>query len=75
MIIDLNIRHYRHLLMGETDPAGYHLLAEEEVKLTDLLSEESKISSRASHPQKTVKCLIMIKPDKPTSLCSLTEPS
>jgi hypothetical protein len=52
MIIELNIRHYRHLLMRETDPAKRrmitNLLAEEEVKLAGLLSEEPKISAQAT---------------------------
>jgi hypothetical protein len=52
MIIDLDIRQYRHLLMGETDPAKRrtitYLLVEEEGKLAGLPSEESKISPRAT---------------------------
>jgi hypothetical protein len=51
-IIDLNVRRYRDLLKSETDPVKRrtiaNLLAEEEVMLADLLSEESKIS-----PQRT----------------------
>ena len=47
-IIDLNVRRYRDLLKSETDPVKRrtitNLLAEEEVMLADLLSEESKIS-------------------------------
>jgi hypothetical protein len=52
MIIDLNIRHYRHLLMSEIDPARRrtitNLLSEEEAKLADLLLDGAKISSRAT---------------------------
>jgi hypothetical protein len=52
MIIDLNIRHYRDLLKSEIDLTKRrtitNLLAEEEVRLAGLLSEESKISPQAT---------------------------
>jgi hypothetical protein len=52
MIIDLNIRHYRDLLKSEADPAKRrtitNLLAEEEVKLAGLVSEESEIIPQAT---------------------------
>ena len=52
MIVDLNIRHFRDLLKSETDPAKRRtitdLLAEEEVKLAGLVSEESEISPQAT---------------------------
>jgi hypothetical protein len=52
MIIDLNIRHRRDLLKRVADPAKRrtitNLLAEEEVKLARLVSEESKIIPQAT---------------------------
>ena len=46
MIIDLNIQHYRDLLKTETDASKRqtisNLLAEEEVKLANLLPHEGK---------------------------------
>jgi hypothetical protein len=52
MIIDLNIMHYRDLLKSEADPAKRrtitNLLAEEEVKLAGLVSEDSKIIPQAT---------------------------
>jgi hypothetical protein len=52
MIIDLNIRHYRDLLKSETDPAKRrtitNLLAEEEVRLAGLVSEEYKTTPQAT---------------------------
>jgi hypothetical protein len=51
MIIDLNIRHYRDPLKSEADLAKRRtitdLLAEEEVKLAGLVSEDAKITPRA----------------------------
>ena len=46
MIIDLNIRHYQNLLKTETDASKRQtiskLLFEEDVKLANLLTQESK---------------------------------
>ena len=46
MIIDLNIEHYRDLLKTETDASKRQtiskLLAEEEAKLANLLTQEGK---------------------------------
>jgi hypothetical protein len=52
MIVDLNIRHYRDLLKREIDPTKRrtitNLLAEEEVKLARLISEESNITRQST---------------------------
>jgi hypothetical protein len=52
MIVDLNIRRRRNLLKSETDPAKRrtiaNLLAQEELKLAGLVSEESKVTLQAT---------------------------